>query len=262
MKKIVFILFVIVIVASSCKKDANVVITAVDVANTNTQLKGSWVFPIKILTVVDSNGKALRPSQNLAASAFNFDGVSKVDIRPDPITILHGTYTLTTKNGGFYINIVYPDKTNVNYKIISLSEQSITLASTESTLYHNGHQIVPALAVTSTTLQRRSAADATGNLVRVVVRNDSVFNVKVYIKTYLTGKTALADSVSKISKSYNFAFAAKPNDQFKVDVIGNFLKTAINAYIDGLPIQGDVLNVSSNEVVTYPTWTVVYPTTH
>jgi hypothetical protein len=68
LKKLLLILFVATAFLNSCKKDTgtNVTITPADLANVNRQLKGSWVFPVKTLTVLDDNGKAMFPPQNLA----------------------------------------------------------------------------------------------------------------------------------------------------------------------------------------------------
>ena len=72
--KLLLILSVAIAMLSSCKKDtsSDVTITPADLAYENGQIKGSWVFPVKTLTIVDENGKALFPPQTLPASALFF----------------------------------------------------------------------------------------------------------------------------------------------------------------------------------------------
>lgn len=261
LKNFVFIIGIVLVVFSGCKKDggSGMNLTSADIGAINAQLKGSWVFPVKSLTVVDSAGKPVQPSQNLPASAYTFDGYSTVTIRPDPQTILHGTYVLSTTKDGIFVKITNPDATVVNFQVVQLSSQTLTLISTQPYVYYNGSVLLPTIALTSTTLQKESAADVTGHLVRVSVKNDSIFSVKVYITQSATGKMVLMDSLVNTSKSYSLAFEAQPNDKLKVDVIGNFLKTSINAYINGLPINGDILNTSVNETITSNGWIVQYP---
>ena len=76
LKKLLFLLLAVAAFLSSCKKDTgtNVTITPADLASVNAQLHGNWIFPVKTLTVLDDNGKALFPAQSLPASAYYFDG--------------------------------------------------------------------------------------------------------------------------------------------------------------------------------------------
>ncbi len=228
-------------------------------ATINTQLKGSWVFPVKTLNVIDSAGKALLPFRNLPASAFEFDGYSKVNIKPDPLTILKGTYSLSTNKGNIYVHIVYPDATKADYMVTLLDGQRLSFTSTQPYIFSQNADLIHCFAAINTTLQKLNSADVTGNLVRIAVKNDSVFSVKVYLIQKLTGKTILMDTLSNISKSYALAFQAQEGDHFKVDVSGSSFKTAINAYIDGLPVVGNVAIVSSSEVMTTDGWTVQFP---
>lgn len=261
MKKFLLVLFVALVTFSGCKKDTStyVNITTVDVSEINAQLKGSWVFPVKTLTVVDSIGKALLPAQNLPGSAFEFDGYSKVTIRSDAQTVLHGTYTVSTNKGNIYVEIVYPDATRISYLVTALNGQALTLTTTApyTYIYSMSGELLTTVAVTSTVLQKLSSADVTGDLVRVSVKNDSMFSVKVYV-THAGGGTILMDSLSNTSKSYDLAFVAKSGDHLKVDVLGGFLRTSINAYYNGLPIPGDV-NVTNGETVTTSGWNVLFP---
>ncbi|WP_426671411.1 hypothetical protein ACPPVU_09250 [Mucilaginibacter sp. McL0603] len=263
LKKLLLILFVATAFLSSCKKDTgtNVTITPADLASVNAQLKGSWVFPVKTLTVLDDNGKAMFPPQNLAASAFYFDGFMHVDIMPDPQTVLHGTYVLSTKStGGIYIHIDYPDGSNTDYQVVMLNGSTLTLSASQPDVYYHNGTLEPTEAVTSTSLQRiGSGTVLNGNLVKITVKNDSVFSVKVYLTRKADGKTILMDSINNTSKAYSSIFTAKTEDHLKVNVIGKFLNTSINAYADGLPIEGDVTNLSSYETVTTDGWNVSFP---
>lgn len=246
---------------SSCKKDtakSPVTLTQADIAVVNTQLKGSWVFPVKTLTVVDSLGNALLPGQNLPAAAFAFDGLNTVTIRPDPNTVQTGTYALTgTSDGKLNIHVTYSDNTTQDFKITLLTTTSLTIASSESYIYYHNGVLMPTIAVTSTAMQRLNSADINGKLVRVAVSHDSAYNVKVYL--IHSGLTQLVDSVSNITHPYILAVPAQAGDQLKVAVMGNVLHTAINAYVDGLPITGDI-SASGNETVTTNGWNVSFPT--
>jgi len=248
------------IALSGCKKDASksgVTLTQADIATVNTQLKGTWVFPVKTLTVVDNNGKALLPGQNLPAAAFAFDGLNTVTIRPDPTTVQTGTYALTgTTDGQLNIHIVYPDNTTQDFKITQLNSTSLTIASTQPYVYYHDGVLTPTVAVTSTAMQKLNSSDINGQLVRVAVTHDSVYSVKVYLTH--GGATKLVDSVSNINHPYLIAIPANEGDQLKIDVLGNVLHTAINAYVDGLPIVGDI-SAAGEETVTTDGWVVTFP---
>lgn len=259
LKKLLLVLLVTVAILSGCKKDEkqNVLITAADVASINGQLKGSWVFPVKTLQVVDNMGKPLQPSQNLPAAAFAFDGFNTVTIRPDPLTIQTGTYSISaTTDGSLVIHVVYPDNSTQDFKITQLNSSSLTIASTQPYVYYHDGVLTPTTAVTSTAMQKLNSSDINGKLVRVAVTNDSAYSVKVYLTH--SGTTQLVDSVSNINIPYLLAVPAQAGDHLKVDVLGNFLKTSINAYVDGLPISGDI-SASGDETVTTDGWNIAFP---
>jgi len=260
LKKLLLILLVAGIALGGCKKDtakSPVTLSQADIAQVNTQLKGSWVFPVKTLTVVDSTGKALLPGQNLPAAAFAFDGLGTVTIRPDPSTMQTGTYTLSgTTDGKLNIHIVYSDNTTQDFKITQLTATSLTIASSEPYVYYNNGVLVPTVAVTSTAMQRLNSSDINGQLARVAVTHDSVYSVKVYL--IHSGLTQLIDSVSNINHPYLLAVPSQAGDQLKVEVMGNVLHTAINAYVDGLPITGDI-SASGDQTVTTNGWIVTFP---
>jgi hypothetical protein len=116
---------------------------------------------------------------------------------------------------------------------------------------------MPTVAVTSTAMQRLNSSDINGQLVRVAVTHDSIYSVRVFL--IHSGLTQLVDSVSNISHPYLLAVPAQAGDQLKVAVMGNVLHTAINAYVDGLPMTGDI-SASGNETVTTNGWNVAFPT--
>ena len=80
MKKLLLVLLVAGMAVSGCKKDPwkPSTLSQADIATVNAQLKGTWVFPFRTLTVVDSAGKAVLPVQNIPAAAFAFDGLNTV----------------------------------------------------------------------------------------------------------------------------------------------------------------------------------------
>lgn len=260
MKKLLFVLLVAGVALSGCKKDtakSTITLSQADIAVVNTQLKGSWVFPVKTLTVVDDSGKPLLPGQNLPAAAFAFDGLGTVTIRPDPATIQQGTYALSgTSDGKLNIHIVYADNTSQDFKITQLTATSLTIASSEPYVYYHNGVLLPTVAVTSTAMQRLNSSDISGQLVRAAVSNDSIFSVKVYLVR--SGVTQLVDSASNISRPYVLAIPAVTGDHLRIDVAGNILHTAINAYVDGLPITGDI-SASGNKTVTTNGWNISFP---
>jgi hypothetical protein len=264
LKKYILILFVALAVYSGCKKDTSslVTLTSADLAVINGQLKGSWVFPVKTLRVPGTNGQDMVPPVNEPASAFEFDGVSTVLIRTDPQTTLQGTYTLSTVNGLINIHIVYPDNTTEDFKVELLNAQSLTLSSSEPYIYYNGTQLVPTVAVTTTVLQKLSSADESGNLARVLVNVNGTYSVKVYVthQRGVVGDTAqLIGNKTNISGAYTLGFVAISGDLLKVDVLGDPLKTSINAYFRGIPISGQIYS-SGNETVTTTGWIISFNT--
>lgn len=248
------------IALSGCKKDPwkPSALGQADVAAVNAQLKGTWVFPFRTLTVVDSSGKAVLPVQNIPSAAFAFDGFNTVTIRPNPTTVQTGSYTLSgTTDGKLIIHVVYPDNTTQDFKITQLTGNSLTIASTEPYVYFHNGALIPTQAVTSTAMQRLSSSDINGHLVRVIVSHDATYSVKVYITH--GGYTQLADSATNINHRYEVAVPAQSGDHLKIDVLGSVVSTAINAYVDGLPLTGEI-SASGQETVTTNGWNVSFPT--
>ncbi len=262
LKKSLLALLFIAAVFGGCKKDTSnsVSLTSADISSINAQLKGSWIFPVKIFAVKNNAGKSLVPDQSLPASAYDFDGSSNVNIRPDPVTIQHGTYSISTKStGGLFVHINYPDGTSGDYLVTMLTAQTLSLSSSQPYTFNNNGVLEQAVSVTSTTLQRATPADIASNRVKVTVNNAGTYSVKISLKSNADGKVSLIDSTSAINHPYAIAFPAQSQDQLMIAVVGDMLSTSINAYADGLPINGNLLNISSNETVTSTGWTVQFP---
>jgi hypothetical protein len=258
LKKYILILFVALAVYSGCKKDDSslVTLTSADLTVINGQLKGSWVFPVKTLHVTDNNGKDIVSPVNEPASAFEFDGVSTVLIRPNPTTTIQGTYTLSTINGMINIHMVYPGNTGSDFKISFLNDQAFTVSSTEPYIYYNGTQLVPTVAVTTTVFQRLSSADVSGNLATVRVNVNSTYTVEVDV-THPGSAATKIGSKTNTTGVYTLGFTATSGDFLKIDVHGDPLQTSINAYFKGIPISGQIYS-SADETVTTTGWSILF----
>ena len=260
MKKILLVLSVVLVVFSSCRKDlaTDASITNGDLININGQLKGSWVYPVKTLTIVDSTGNTIVPATNQQATALEFDGSSKVTARIDPRNSLQGTYYLSTSKGIVYVNVSYSDGTKETYRVVLLNDQALTLSSNDPYIYYNGSKLLPAIAVNTTVFKRQTPADVAGNNVKVVVKNDSIYSVKVYVthQRGIPGETAvLVGGKTNITGTYSLNITAISGDLLKIDVLGSIPKTSINAYYQGLPIIGQIY-AANNETVTTSGWSV------
>jgi hypothetical protein len=255
-----YILFIVAVIFGSCQKDTgtNVSITAVDLAIMNGQLKGSWLFPVQTLSVVDSTGHILSPSQNTSAPAFQFDGNQKVNIITDLHSTLTGTYTLSTSKGSIYLNIVYPNGTKEQYQVLLINDQTLKLNSVQHHTYYNGSTPVPATAIINTELKKQNSADVTGSFIRVMVKSDSIYNVGVYVIHKNPGDTAiLLNSKINVIGSYNYAFVSKPGDHLIIDVYGSITRTYLFAYYNGLPFTGQVnTSAQRNEIITGIGWSI------
>ena len=256
MKKLLFALFIAAVMFTGCQKDSStkVTITGGDLAAINGQLKGTWVFPVQTLSFVDSTGKALRPSQNMASPALQFDGGSKVNIMPDEKTVLKGTYKLSTDKGSIYVDIIYPDQTTLHYLVTYVNSQALKLNMTQPYVYYKGNSPIAAEAIITTELKKQSSADVTANTVRVTVQSDSLFNVGVSV-THPGVATILLNSQTKIAGPYSYSFLSKPGDQLKIDVFCSIPKTAVNAYYNGLPLPRNY-NSGYGEIVTTGDWVI------
>lgn len=247
MKKILFALFSAAVILAGCQKDTgtNVTITASDLASVNMQLKGTWVFPFETVNVVDNTGKSLTAPQSIAAPAFEFDGGSGVTIMPDVRTKLTGTYQLSSDKASIYLDIYYPNGTDVRYQVILVDAHSLKLNSTQSFSYPNGGTQVPATSIANLTFQKQNAADISGKYLTVNVQSDSVYNVSVYvIHKYLATPAdtvaTLLNSQQKVTGNYSYLFAAQPGDHLTADVFGSLTKTNFYAYYNGIPLTSTI----------------------
>ena len=243
MKKLLYLLFIAAAMFTGCQKDTstNVSIGSGDLSAINNQLKGTWVFPVQTMSVVDSMGKPLAANESQASPAFKFDGNAKVDIMPDLHTVIKGTYLLSTKKGLIYVEVVYPDGTGIKYQVVLLNKETLQLSSTQSTVYYSGDTPIVADAVYNTLLKKQNSADVTGNLVRVVVVSDSLYNVGVYVShnTAAPGDTSvLMNSKVSATGTYTYAFVGQPGDHVTVDIFGSVTKTAFYVYYKGIPLTG------------------------
>jgi hypothetical protein len=259
LKKFLLILFVALAIFTGCRKDigTNVNITNADLSNVNGQLQGSWVFPVNTLTIVDSAGKTVAPGKNQPASAFEFEGSSKVTVRPDPQTAIVGKYTLTTSKGNIFVNIAYPDGTKEVYQVVLLNAQSLTLQKNDPYVFYDGSKLIPSIAMSSTALRK---TDVTGNFMNVLVKNDSIYSVQVFVthQRGVVGDTAiLVGSKSNITGTYTLNLIAQSGDILKVDIVGIISNASINAYFRGVPLSGQIY-ATNDEVQTSTGWTVQF----
>ena len=262
MKKFLLILFVALAIFTGCRKDigTNVNITNADLNNVNGQLQGNWVFPVNTLTVVDSSGKTVAPGTNQPASAFEFEGSSKVTVRPDPQTALVGKYSLTTSKGNVFVNIAYPDGTKEIYQVVLLNAQSLTLQKNDPYIFYDGTKLIPSIAMSSTVLKKQSNADVTGNFMNVLVKNDGNYRVNVFVthQRGVVGDTAiLVGSKTNITGTYTLNLIAQSGDILKVDIVGIISNASINAYFRGVPLSGQIY-ATNDEVQTSTGWTVQF----
>lgn len=256
MKKLLYILFFAIAAFCSCKKDTStdVSITHADLSSLNSQLKGTWVFPVQTYSVVDSTGKVLSPAQSQPSPALQFDGSSKVNIMPDSKTVLKGTYRLSTDKGLIYITVDYPDGSSVQYQVLSMNDQTLKLTSSQPYPYFNGTDVVTANAVVSTVLSRQNSVDVTGHFVKITASSDSSFNIGVYVKHPGADTAALVTQRSSVTGPFNYSFTAKPGDHLQLDIFsgGN---TTFYVYYDGIPITGEV-DLLGNELKTDTGWDI------
>jgi len=257
LKNFLLALFAAAIIFTGCQKDTGtkVSIQSSDLVAINSQLKGTWLFPVQTLNIVDNTGKVLSPAQATPAPAFQFDGSTKVNIMPDLRTVLKGTYELSTRNGLIYLDVVYPNHTTTEFQVLLVDNQQLKLTSSKPYVYQTGETATPATAITSTELKRQNSADVTGSFISVSVVSDSLFNVGVSV-THLGVDTAtLLNSKENATGTYNYAFTAKSGDILTIDLLGSPAGSNLYAYYKGIPLTGAV-QVQANEMKTGSGWNI------
>lgn len=256
MKKFLLLLLISVAALGACKKDISTIndISATDVAIVSGQLKGAWVFPVGSLTVKDFSGNIFAYPQYVTGPAFQFDGTSSVLVMTDQTNQVKGTYSLSTDNGSVFVNIVLPGGKTTSYQVVLLNGQTLKLLSNVSTTYNGA----PAKDITTITLQKQSAIDVNGNLVRATVYSESTFSATVYVSYSKPGSPRATppkavDNVTNVANYYDFAFTADHGDYIIVDVLGDPSKTTLFAYYNGVPVSGEIIKLT-NEIKTGSGW--------
>lgn len=260
-KKFLFVLFAAAAMFAGCQKDSSPVvnISKADLSVINGQLKGTWLFPVQTMNVVDSTNKVLAGGQYMTAPAFQFDGSTKVTIMPDIQTKQNGTYALSTDKGYIYLIIFYPDGSSIKYKVVSADAQNLKLSASQPyTYYDDQGNATEASAVSTISLKKQTSADVTGSLVRVTVLGGTKYNVGIYVlrNTHTAGDTSvLLNSQVNLSGSYTYSFVARPSDHVKVDIFGDPSKTTFYAYYNGLALTGSI-QTDDTEMVTTDGWNI------
>ena len=258
LKKLLLVLFVVATIFTGCKKDTNptVVITSTDIANINTQLRGTWLFPTQTVSVLDDKGKPVIPVQSTASSVFVFDGISNLTIMPDLTTVEKATYTLSTSNGYVFVTVLTPDGNTTIYKLLLLNDKTLKLNTSQPYLYYNGDTPEIANAVINKEFKKEDGADANGKLVNISISSDSVYNANLYVvrKT----DTLLLSSQSHLTAPLNYAFAAKDGDHLYLDIFGSIAKTTYSVYYQGIPLSGLQTTVPGKpgEITTTSGWDI------
>ncbi|MFI5162609.1 MAG: hypothetical protein ACHQHN_15125 [Sphingobacteriales bacterium] len=260
MKKFLFVLCIAAATFTGCQKDtSNVVkIGTIDLATINGQLKGLWLFPQDEQKIVDVSGSSLTDPSYTAAPAMQFDGGSKVTIFKDVNTTLKGTYTLSTTKGYIYLDVIYPDKTDINYQLAFIDSQTLKLISSEPYVYYAGNDPVSASQLSNVILQKQNAADVTGKLIKVFVNGSTPYDVSVYVSHTRLEAVAdtliLMDTKTGITGSYDFSFPTQSGDKLTLDINGDYTKVSFFAYYNGVPMTGNTAYLFQ-EIKTTTGWT-------
>lgn len=262
MKKFLLVLFATASIFAGCKKDAGTAVNigTADLVAINHQLKGAWLFPIENQKILDTSGKALVGSQYIASPAMEFDGNAHVTIYRDTHTILKGTYSLSTTNGFIYMDVTYPDGTDINYQLLFADALTLRMISTEPYIYYNGGTPQSAQSVSNVVLKKQTGADVTGNIIRVVVKSDTA-SYSVAVSVRHTKAAAPADTTILLTSqldakgTYTYEFVAKSGDQLTVDVVGDYTKTSFYAFYNGIPMAGNI-GYYFQEIKTTTGWTI------
>ena len=263
MKNYLIALLVVAGILSGCQKDTGLDVNIVpsDLTNVNSQLKGIWVYPIALNKIVEAASGAIESIKYGVQPAFQFDGGNHVNILQDSKTIIKGTYSLSSKNGDIYIDIIYPSGSDTQFKILSADgatlklESAVPYIATGNTLPTATRQLISDL-----TLSKQTAADISGKLVRVLVINEKVYySVAVSVKHTALPKpadsTVLLNAKLNTIGSYQYEFAARSGDQLNLDIIGDYSQTIFYAYYRGVPLAG-LVGHDFQELKTTTGWIV------
>ncbi|MBS1529967.1 MAG: hypothetical protein JSU01_06650 [Bacteroidetes bacterium] len=259
MKRLLLILCISAAVIYGCKKDSgtNVNVNSSDVAVINSQLKGTWLFPIDNQTITDISGAVLSNNGYVAAPALEFNGGSGVTIINNLQVRTTGTYQLSTKNGLIYLDITDSKGNDVTYQVLQINNLTLKLVSKAPYTYYNNGTPEPAETVSNITLQKQSSADVTGGFVTVEVISNVAYNVNVFVTHTKGADTAvLLDSKQNVNGIYTFAFPAKTGDQLNADVAGDYSQSAFYVYYNGIPMTGSLSVPGGQEFKTTTGWVV------
>ncbi len=248
MKNYLFALLVVAGILSGCQKDTGLTVNILptDLANINSQLKGVWVYPVALNSIVETASKATDSISYGSAAAFRFDGGNHVNILQDTKTTIKGTYALSSKNNIVYLDVIYPSGNDVQYKIISTNgstlklESAIPYVASGTTLSTISRQLVSDI-----TLNKQSSSDISGKLVRVfIINNKTYYSVAVsVIHTALpkpADSTILLNTKINTVGSYQYEFPGRSGDQLKLDILGDYSQTVFYAYCGGVPLAGAI----------------------
>ncbi len=263
MKYIVIALLVVTSIFMGCQKDSGVAvnINTTDLNAINNQLKGVWVYPIVPQNIVETASGAVDWQLYGTSPAFQFDGGSHVSIIKNTDTTYKGTYSLSTKSGVVYIDIVYPGGKDVQYKLLATDGNTLRVENSAPYVGSDGGTTtVQRQLVSDITLQKQTAADISGKLVRVVVISNKVYyNVSVAVVHTRLPKPADSTIVlnTKLNTlgTYTYEFAGQSGDQLHVDVLGDNTKTFFYAFSGGIPLAGAVTS-DFQEIKTTSGWFV------
>ncbi len=263
MKNYLVAFFFVACILSGCQKDTSlsVNILSADLAKVNSQLKGVWVYPIAINRIVDVASGAIDSIKYGVQPGFQFDGGMHVSILQDTKTTIKGTYSLSSKNGVVFIDIIYPSGNDLQFRILSADGSTLKLESavpyigTGTTVSTVARQLISDL-----TLSKQASADISGKLVRVLVINNKVYySVAVSVKHTALPKpadsTVLLNTKLNTVGSYQYEFEGHSGDQLNLDIIGDYSQTIFYAYYAGVPLAG-VIGHDFQELKTTTGWMV------
>jgi hypothetical protein len=263
-KKLLYVLFAAAAVFTSCQKDSSslVNITASDLTTINNQLKGTWLYPIGYQRIVEpaSGANAVDSIFYAPAPSLQFDGGSHVNIIQDTKTTIKATYSLSAQNGMIYVDVTYPDGNDVLYQVLSVNDQTLKLESKTPYIPTNQTTGNGKILQSDVTMERQTAEDVNGHLIRVIVKGDkSYYSVSVSVTHTRLPKpadsTILLSSKINTLGTYTYEFMAQSGDQLYVDVLGDYTNTSFYAFYEGIPMAGNT-GYDFQEIKTTTGWMV------